>query len=407
MISLEHNELVISFPEVHEFARVGLNFQRTLRIPDNDQVYPLPPGLGSFPLVHVDDYKSSVPSNWIEHGGVVLPMYQSEAMWICFNPRPAPGRASAYPFAIKISTGKIDAITGEELKKGLHRNKQDYVVVPGQPWLDGYCVKKGIIRQFVAMPLGQGYSAEEQITKKAEFGGIQIVVYPLKAEVYDRLYPEIAIDELRARLRSTPDDSPLAWGASGGAMGSGFGSAPIYPMSAGSGFPPPKGGPAGSATFGSPSSTDSWGASPAAAPLPEQTSAWQVAKAIAAPDMGIAPGGRMKQDIYKDTFSLDDWDTENCSRCFIHLANSLAWKSITGAVPPHAPPSAGLYASYGLPWYDYYDGDLDALSGSGKLANLKSVQELSQKKGEPIDNKPLKNLPVVNQPQKPVREGDF
>lgn len=405
MISLEHNELVISFPEVHKLARVGLNFQRTLRIPDNDQVYPLPPGLGSFPVVHVDDYKNNIPANWIEHGGVVLPMYQSEAMWICFNPRPAPGRASAYPFAIKISTGKIDAITGEELKKGLHRNKQDYVVVPGQPWLDGYCVKKGIIRQFVAMPLGQGYSAEEQITKKAEFGGIQIVVYPLKAEVYDRLYPEVAIDQLRARLSSNLDDSPWAWGASANGAKSGWGAPPVGgPVAGSGGFPPPPGAPSLPAAFGSPAV---WGAPASTGSAPAPEAAMQAAKALAVPDMGIAPGGRMKQEIYKDTFNLEDWDTENCSRCFIHLANSLAWKNITGAVPPHEPPSASVYASHGLPWYDYYDGDLDALSGSGKLANLKSVQELSQKKGEPIDNKPLKNLPVVNHPQKPVREGDF
>jgi hypothetical protein len=29
---------------------------------------------------------------------------------------------------------------------------QDYVVVPGQEWLDGICVAPGIVRQFVAMP---------------------------------------------------------------------------------------------------------------------------------------------------------------------------------------------------------------------------------------------------------------
>jgi hypothetical protein len=49
------------------------------------------------------------------------------------------------------------------------------VVVPEQPWLDGYCVEKGIIRQFVAMPLGAGYTAEEQISGKAEHGGLQIM----------------------------------------------------------------------------------------------------------------------------------------------------------------------------------------------------------------------------------------
>jgi hypothetical protein len=32
--------------------------------------------------------------------------------------------------------------------------------------------------KFVAMPLGQGYTVEEQITGKAEHGGLQIDVFP-------------------------------------------------------------------------------------------------------------------------------------------------------------------------------------------------------------------------------------
>ena len=55
-------------------------------------------------------------------------------------------------------------------------------MIPTQPWLDGYCVEKGVIRQFVAMPLGQGYSVEEQLSGKPEWGGVQILVYPMKAE---------------------------------------------------------------------------------------------------------------------------------------------------------------------------------------------------------------------------------
>ncbi len=62
------------------------------------------------------------------------------------------------------------------------------MVTPDQPWLDGYCVEKGTIRQFVAMPLGGGYTAEEQITGEAVHGGLQIVAYPIKAAVYRKLY---------------------------------------------------------------------------------------------------------------------------------------------------------------------------------------------------------------------------
>ena len=42
MIQLESNELVFAFPDVHESARLEINFQRTLRIPDDGEDYPLP-----------------------------------------------------------------------------------------------------------------------------------------------------------------------------------------------------------------------------------------------------------------------------------------------------------------------------------------------------------------------------
>lgn len=41
--------------------------------------------------------------------------------------------------------------------------KQDYVVVPKQPWLDGIATSPGIVKQFVAVPYGSGYSIERQV----------------------------------------------------------------------------------------------------------------------------------------------------------------------------------------------------------------------------------------------------
>jgi hypothetical protein len=120
-----------------------------------------------------------------------MPMHQAEAMWISFG--------SHYPMAVKVATGKVNAITGSPLARGLHRGPQDYLVTPGQPWLDGFCVEQGVIRQFVAMPLGQGCSAEEQISRTAEHGGLQLVVHPLKAAAYRELQRERA----RISRRST------------------------------------------------------------------------------------------------------------------------------------------------------------------------------------------------------------
>ena len=142
-------------------ASVGVGFQRTLRIPDDGKNYPLPAGLGPFALRMVDDYAATVPERWRERGGVLMPMYQAEAMWISFNSR-------QYPFAIKIAAGKINAVNGQNWEAGLRQGQaQDYVTVPGQPWLDGFAVGRGVIRQFVAMPLVGGHSVEEQLTGAA------------------------------------------------------------------------------------------------------------------------------------------------------------------------------------------------------------------------------------------------
>ena len=73
-IQLSDDRLIFQFPIVHESAELSIEFQRTLRIPDDNRAYHLPPGLGRFPLSRVDDYPDNLPDTWIEHGGVFLPI---------------------------------------------------------------------------------------------------------------------------------------------------------------------------------------------------------------------------------------------------------------------------------------------------------------------------------------------
>ena len=316
MIDLHKDALMFSFPEVHLEANLTIDFQRTLRIPDDGKDYPLPPGLGRFPTRLVDDFPDGVPQDWLDHGGVLLPMYQSEAMWLDFNTARLRTHAATYPFAIKIAAGKINAVTGEAWDNKLHRDPQDYLTVPRQPWLDGFSIEKGVIRQFVAMPLGAGYTAEEQITGEAEFGGLQIIVYPMKREVFERRFPEVFAPE-ECSIGSSPAIRGISFLAD-----------------------------------------------------------------AASPDMGLAPGGRMRQEIYEDPFDFEDWDTSASSRCFVHVANSEAWRSITGERPPTKPPTAAEYTHAGLPWFELYDEDSKALQGSLDLAGLKSVKEMGAEKGD-------------------------
>jgi hypothetical protein len=117
-------------------------------------------------------------------------------------------------------------------------------------------------------------------------------------------------------------------------------------------------------------------------------------------DMGLAPGGRMRQEIYDDPHRFEDWETEHRSRCFVHLTNSLAWRAVTGMEPPTVPFTAEEYTRHRLPWFDYYDADREALAGSVELGGLKSVKDMGQEKGD----QPLpENESVV--PSDPIQLG--
>jgi hypothetical protein len=221
MLELKRNQLVFSFPEIHPRAKLTIEFQRTLRIPDDGRSYPLPPGLGRFPVRHVDDFAQALPPHWLEHGGVMLPMYQSEALWLRFHSTYLAENRASYPFAIKVAAGKINAVTGQSWAAGLCQQPQDYLVAPMQPWLDGYCVEKGYVRQFIAMPLGAGYTAEEQLTGEAEHGGLQLLVHPMKADIFARRFPRRRFEELHRhfslerRCRRTPAKYEMGIGAGG------------------------------------------------------------------------------------------------------------------------------------------------------------------------------------------------
>ncbi len=155
-------------------GRVSIAFQRTLRIPDDGREYPLPPGLGAFPIFRVKDYVSRVPASWRERGGVFIPMYQREALWILFD---AP---EWRPNAVKVGVGGVNAVSGRPMDARLRSRPQDYITVPEQPWLDGINAGRGFIRQFVAMPLGSGATVEGQLTGKEEEGGLELIVFESK-----------------------------------------------------------------------------------------------------------------------------------------------------------------------------------------------------------------------------------
>jgi hypothetical protein len=181
--------------ELRLAPRCRVTLHRTLRIPDDGRDYPLPPSLGAMTAHSVD------PETY------VVPMHRSEALWLGFD---AP---SWQPHALKVGIGGVDAISGETFDPtSLSATRQDYVVIPDQPWLDGINAGDGFIRQFVAVPLGEGLTVEGQLTGSEREGGLSLSLF---APVPGR-FPE----EEPAATRDLPVDvmacaAPMGLGAGG------------------------------------------------------------------------------------------------------------------------------------------------------------------------------------------------
>jgi hypothetical protein len=270
-------------------------------------------------------------------------MYQREALWILFHD------PYEMPHAVKIGVGKINAISGKEWSDQLGKDGQDYLVAPAQPWLDGIKSGEGYIRQFVAMPLGMGYTVEGQITGKEEFGGIQIlVVPPEKAKWFPRK---------RERIRFA------------------------QPMEGNSLFC-------------------------------ESMNMVQTLVCNDSGEMGLGAGGRMEQQVYVDEYGLDMWDKQNSGRVFVHIVNSMMYRQITGEEAPPTPITAHTYAENGLPWFLLYNETKQDLPAGDPLKTVKSIKEMDAGKGfkpqqddSPIDLK--ENSIVTLHSKDDVRDGNW
>jgi hypothetical protein len=157
------------------------------------------------------------------------------------------------------------------------------------------------------MPLGQGYTAEEQLTGEAKNGGIQLLVHPLKPGIW------------RKRMNTiTPLESRIET---------------LFRRSS------------------------------------------------ASEEVGLAPGGRISQEIAEAVEQPSSWDLSSRSRCYVHLAHAEAWQSMAGQAPHHQAPTAADYTAAGLPWFDWSSAATPR-KGSTRLGSLASVRSLGDEAHE-------------------------
>jgi hypothetical protein len=334
----------------------AVRFVRTLRLPETG-THPLPPGLGEFPVRRVTDYPDTVPEEWRARGGVMLPMYLREAMWLSFT-------GTTEPAALQVGVGKVCAVSGKPWSDRLSRKPQNYVVLPRQPWLDGINSGKGTVRQFVAVPLGLGATVEGQVTGEEVWGGVQLRSFPLRD---DRLAEWRAQERRRAERASA-----VPQGGYGAAM----------PMA----MPP----------------------APGDVPAPAMAAAPPARRPRAAAAMGLGVGGSMRQEVYQDDRPPSDWADRPAGRVFVHLVTPPEWRRITGEAPPPSPVDRAAYTRAGLPWYDYYDQDAQDLSPTDTLEAVKPVGDWLGDDHEPWQEpSPGQVTPLKDAPGKPVEDGDW
>ncbi|MFD7708813.1 hypothetical protein [Streptomyces sp. NPDC059786] len=336
---------------------VRVRFIRTLRLPETG-THALPPGLGQFPVRRVEDYADTVPADWRARGGVMLPVYLREAMWLSFA-------GSGEPAALQVGAGKVCAVSGKPWSDRLDRDPQNYVVLPRQPWLDGIKSGKGTVRQFVAVPLGLGATVEGQVTGEETFGGIQLQSFPLAAEKLAEWREEQRLAAERAREQA----SQMSWLSYG---------AP----------PAPGAGPAAPAAMAAP-------AAPGGAPQ----------RAAA---MGLGVGGSMRQEVYQDTWPRGSWAERPAGRVFVHLVTPPEWRRITGEAPPPSPVDRAAYTRAGLPWFDYYDEGAEDVTPTDTLGGVRPVGDWLGDDHEPWQPPaPGQIKPLGDAPGKPVGDGDW
>ncbi|KAK4934285.1 hypothetical protein LTR10_024396 [Elasticomyces elasticus] len=361
---------VVEIRRQNGIEQLQISFKRTVRIPDNIDEFELPPDMGNFPLYKTEQYAQSLPESIVAKRGIFLPMYQREAMWINF-------KATA-PFAVKVYAGSINAISGQPVPKSnaskLHQqshpsqntSKQDYIVVPGQKWLDGFATGNGVVRQFVATRLGDGYTVEAQVTGQEVYGGLQIEVTPAvvtikklhdpvpimvksltgRCEWYEidgqtmvtdlknmiQLSQEIPADQQRLIFegRQLEDDATVFYHTGG-----------MKEVTLDMVLRLRGGGPG---------------------PVPEGHK-----------EMGLAAGGLIKQTIVPDKHPAATWHKSATIVFNVQLLDAASFEAVTGRPAPETPVPMDTYAELGLPFFKLHE---EPSGIHGAFQKVKSVGEI-------------------------------
>lgn len=301
------SQLTCKFPETNTHFTVTL--EKTIRVRNDGKTHDLPPSRGQF--------------SFYMHGTErLVPIGHEEALWFSFS-------MNTGVFAVKILTGGINAITGEKetsqdrtvlRNNGAQGFGQNYMIIPGQPWLDGFKKHQGTVSQFIAVPLGKGRSVEEKL-EQTKSGSIQIMVIPLKKEIQEqeimaRTLKYQDVDEIVGIMRNNVQKVLERDSILGDLEDKSEHLHRFEKKSCKLGKSPKK----------------------------------NLAK------MGLGAGGSIAQEIIRSHRSVDDFDPAQAQYIELSLVDAKQWSQLTKLpIPPRAPTEKEYTDAGGL-WFDYISG---------------------------------------------------
>ncbi|KAG1871753.1 hypothetical protein DFJ58DRAFT_762246 [Suillus subalutaceus] len=307
----------------------------------------------------------------VRKGGLFFAMYQREAMWLQFN--------SKKKFAIRIYVGGPmipNMAYSAQAAKWRCEKKQDYIIVPEQPWVDGIATGPGIVKQFVAVPYGSGYSIESPGRRKT--GGIQFEVIPAYdtsvhfkgADIY-RTPHEIGLSLGSEMTMVNPKIPPSPTTAYSGMQNK---VAILYKISnqrfktrkefrrTSNGSSLPKMSLKMTGSF-------------------RTTTFKRKGAGEMMPTMSFGAGGMIKQAINEDHNNPRIWDVERAKVFNVQVLNATHFEHVTKMMAPPTPVDVKVYAAAGFPFFDIFNEVPTDIHGYDAFKTIKSVSTLDSVMG--------------------------
>ena len=287
--SLTSEYLQFRARNVHPEAIAGVRFQRALRLPPDTPAYNSVRSDAFHVPRLIRDCPSASSFEWLLRGGqYLICLNSSESVTLEF------ATPHSYPFAVKVSIGGIDALSGEPSHGALNRLPQDYIPLPCQNWLDAWQGGTGEMHDFVAPSPGVPDSDGVPPPADDESDCIAVKFIPMTADAFRRHCANLDANAGR-QVYGMPDfaerflDTHMLRGRM------------MYELKKG----------------------DTW-------------------------DAGM---------VYPDPFEYDDWDTENGETIEVTMVRPSVWTVLTDT-PPEGPVfERRIYEEAGVPWFSAYGED--------------------------------------------------